>query len=179
MKNFIAMLGVVFALLNSTPSQAIVGLAADDDTTTILGIAFIDLSQIYVFEERGHYHHRRRRSHYHSTYTVVRVITYPAFMIAGLVLLDDESGRKNMSSDLSKELISSADLSNEEAEAYQENLPDINAVKDIISNKISMMEGSREEKVKAAGKLWTKYAEVLDQDAVQALIKMTNTIIEE
>lgn len=172
MKKYIASLALTLSFLISAPSHAIVGIATDSDATAIAGLALMDLSQIWVVESRTTTRRTRRRGWSRTTYVTYRVITFPAFLIAGLVLLDDQ-GRAEIGAELSAEQIAEAELSNNEVQAFQNEIEEINALKDMISSEISHIEDDQ-KRMTEAGKLWTEYAEVLSQDSATALFKLAN-----
>lgn len=172
MKKFLATAALMATFLISTPSQAIVGIASDSDATAIAGLALMDLSQIWVVESRTTTRRYNRRGWSRTTYVTYRVITYPAFLIAGLVLLDDQ-GRAEIGAELSAEQIAQADLSQEEIASFQNEIEEINAIKDMISSEISSIEDDQ-KRMEKAGQLWTEYAQVLSQDSATALFKLAN-----
>lgn len=172
MKKYFAALALTMSFLISTPSQAIVGIASDSDATAIAGLALMDLSQIWIVESRTTTRRHSRRGWSRTTYVTYRVITYPAFLIAGLVLLDDQ-GRAEIGSELSAEQIQEAQLSQNEVEAFKGEIEEINALKDMISSEISHIEDDQ-VRMEEAGKLWTEYAQVLSKDSATALFKLAN-----
>jgi len=178
MKSIISCLLIVAAVTFSTPSKALVGLASGDDNLAVAGLAFMDLSQIWVVDSTTttHYHrgYRGRRGSWHrTTYVTYRLVTFPAFFIAGLVLLDEE-GRTEISADLTDEMIAKADLSKDEVEAFKAEIEEINNIKDVVASEISTIDGDEEVKTEAAGQLWTEYASALSKNAAIALAKITN-----
>lgn len=173
MKKYFATLALVVSFLVSSPSQAFVGFASDSDATAIAGLALIDLSQIWVADSRTTTRrYDRRRGWSRTTYVTYRVITYPAFLVAGLVLLDDR-GRAQIGSELSEEQIETAELTTREVEAFQREIEEINALKDLISSEISYIENDQ-DRMEEAGRLWSEYAEVLSKDSAVALFKLAN-----
>lgn len=172
MKNIISCLLIVATFAISTPSKAIVGIASDSEATAIAGLALMDISQIWVAERRTTTTRRGRRGWTRTTYVTYRVITFPAFFIAGLVLLDDQ-GRAEISAELAAEQISNADLSDSEVAAFKAEIEEINAIKDVVASEIAHIEKD-EVRMEEAGKLWTEYSSVLSADAAVALAKLSN-----
>lgn len=171
MKSIISCLLVAATFVLSTPSKAIVGIATDSEEVAIAGLALMDISQIWVVESRStRRHHRGGWSR--TTYVTYRLVTFPAFFIAGLVLLD-EQGRAEISANLSDEVIANAELSDEEVAAFKAEIEEINSIKDVIAAEISEIEGE-EARIEQAGKLWTEYSSVLSKNAAIALAKITN-----
>ncbi|MCR9203876.1 MAG: hypothetical protein NXH75_04820 [Halobacteriovoraceae bacterium] len=171
MKNIISCLLIVATFAISTPSKAIVGIASDSEATALAGLVLMDISQIWVAERRTSTRYGRRGWR-RTTYVTYRVITFPAFFIAGLVLLDDQ-GRTEISSDLTAEQIANAELSDSEVSAFKAEIEEINAIKDVVASEISTIEED-EARMKEAGKLWTEYSSVLSNDAAIALAKLSN-----
>lgn len=169
MKKFIATFSLLLGLMTSNPANAIVGLASDSDALVITGIAMMDISQITVWERHDRYG-RTRRGYVRYSYYTMRVITYPALLLAGLVVLGDE-GRVQMSADLSADMIAKADLTSSEVEAFKANIEEINLIKDSISAEISKIE-DKKLKAETAGKLWSEFAQSLDEEAAVALYKV-------
>lgn len=175
MKKLVALLTILSGLMMANPAKAIVGIASDSDALVITGIAMMDLSQITVWERHDRYGRTRSgRGYVRYSYYTYRIITYPVLLLAGLVVLGDE-GRVQMNSDLSADLIKKADLSSDEVKAFQDNIEEINVIKDSISSEISKIEGSK-ERAEAAGKLWTEYAQSLDEVAAVALYKIGTSL---
>ncbi|PIP95838.1 MAG: hypothetical protein COW00_12280 [Bdellovibrio sp. CG12_big_fil_rev_8_21_14_0_65_39_13] len=173
MKKLVALLTILSGLMMANPAKAIVGIASDSDALVITGIAMMDISQITVWERHDRYG-RTRRGYVRYSYYTYRVITYPVLLLAGFVVLGDE-GRVQINSELSADLIKKADLTSSEVKAFQDNIEEINVIKDSISSEISKIEGSK-ERAEAAGKLWTEYAQSLDQDAAVALYKIGSSL---
>lgn len=173
MKSMISCLLIVATFALSTPSKAIVGIASEDDDLAMAGIALMDLSQIWVADTTTHYHRGRRGGWYQTSYVTFRVVTFPAFFIAGLVLLD-EQGTSEITADLTEKMIAKADLSKDEVNAFKAEIEEINNIKDMVASEISAVDGDEEAKVEAAGKLWTQYSSALSQNAAIALAKITN-----
>lgn len=171
MKNIISCLLIVATFAISTPSKAIVGIASDSEATALAGLVLMDISQIWVAERRTTTRYGRRGWR-RTTYVTYRVITFPAFFIAGLVLLDDQ-GRTEISSDLTAEQIANAELSDSEVAAFKAEIEEINAIKDVVASEISTIKED-EARMKEAGKLWTEYSSVLSNDAAIALAKLSN-----
>jgi hypothetical protein len=171
MKNIISCLLIVATFAISTPSKAIVGIASDSEATALAGLVLMDISQIWVAERRTSTRYGRRGWR-RTTYVTYRVITFPAFFIAGLVLLDDQ-GRTEISSDLTAEQIANAELSDSEVSAFKAEIEEINAIKDVVASEISTIKED-EARMKEAGKLWTEYSSVLSNDAAIALAKLSN-----
>ena len=105
--------------------------------------------------------------------TVVRVITYPALLIAGLVLLD-ENGRYDISAEISEQTVLKADLTAVEKMALEDNNEEINVIFDEVSLEVENFNGSKQEKIQLANELWSEYSEVMDEDAMSGLIKVFN-----
>ena len=174
MKRIISCLLIVATITFSTPSKALVGLASADDNLAVAGLALMDLSQIWVVDAHTTTHYRGRRGGWNrTTYVTYRLVTFPAFFIAGLVLLD-EQGRSEISADLTAEMIAKADLSKDEVKAFKAEIEEINNIKDVVASEISSVSGDEETKITAAGQLWTEYSSALSQNAAIALAKITN-----
>lgn len=172
MKNIISCLLIVATFAISTPSKAIVGIASDSEATAIAGLALMDISQIWIAERRTTTTRYGRRGWRRTTYVTYRVVTFPAFFIAGLVLLDDQ-GRAEIGSDLSAEQIANAQLTDSEVSAFKAEIEEINAIKDVVASEIADIKED-EKRMEAAGKLWTEYSSVLSEDAAIALAKLSN-----
>lgn len=176
MKSIISCLLIVAAVTFSTPSKAFVGLASGDENIAVAGLAFMDLSQIWVVDSHTTTHYHGRRGGWHrTTYVTYRLVTFPAFFIAGLVLLDEE-GRTEISADLTKEMIAKADLSQDEVKAFKAEIEEINNIKDVVASEVSTMEADEQAKTEAAGQLWTEYSSALSKNAAIALAKITNAL---
>ena len=160
MKKFVLSVALLATVFVSSNSHAIVSAANGSRALAITGLAMVDLSQIVVV----------RRS---FGRTVVRVITYPALLVAGLVLLDEE-GRYDISGEISEETALKADLTNAEKYAIEDNSEEINVLFDEISLEVENFEGTKEEKVKLAEKLWAEYGEMIDANAMSGLVKVFN-----
>lgn len=158
-KTFLSFL-LLTTMLMSANSHAIIGATNNSRALTITGLAMMDLSQIVVVQRS-------------FGYTVVRVITYPALLIAGLVVLDDE-GRYDISGDITEETALKAGLTNAEKYAIEDNSEEINVLFDEISLEVQNLEGTKEEKVALAKELWEQYSEVLSEDAMSGLVKVFN-----
>lgn len=173
MKKLISSCALLMALVISQPSQAIVGIATDSSATAIAGLALMDLSQIWVVDGRTTTYRRygRRGGFTRTTYITYRVITYPAFLLAGLVLLDD-NGRADLSAELTAEQIEKAELTQNEVQAFQNEIEEINSLKDLIADETATIEDNQ-ERFEAAGELWTEYAGALSKDAAFALSKLS------
>lgn len=171
MKNLLLSLLVTMSILMPTTSKAIVGIATDSEATAIAGLALMDLSQIWIIDGRSTTYRNGRRGWERTTYVTYRVITYPAFLIAGLVLLD-EQGSAEISAELTQEQISEAGITKEELEAFQSEIEEINAIKDLIASEIGRIP-DESEKIYEAGKLWTDYSELLSPSAAIALGKLS------
>ncbi len=172
MKKLISSCALLMTLLTSQASYGVVGLATDSSATTIAGLALMDLSQIWIVDSSTTYRRNGRRGGVTRTsYFTFRVITYPAFLVAGLILLDD-NGRADLSSELSLEQIQKAELSDEEVMAFKNEIEEINAIKDLITDETAVIEDDQ-ERFEAAGQLWTEYAGALSKDAAFALSKLS------
>ncbi len=171
MKKLISTLMLLSVVLMSNPSKAIVGIATDSEATAIAGLALMDLSQIVVAERHDRYS-RRRHGWRRTTYITYRVITFPAFLIAGLVLLDD-NGHAEISGDISAEQIQEAELTDTEVASFQSEIEEVNAIKDLVASEVSEIQ-DEEERVEVAGELWTEYASALSEDTAVALYKLSN-----
>lgn len=172
MKRYLSALLLTASFLLSTPSHAIIGIASDSEATAIAGLALMDISQIWVVERRTTRTRYRRGGFSRTTYVTYRLITYPAFLIAGLVLLDDQ-GRAEISSELSQEQIDSADLTTSEIEAFQNEIEEVNAIKDMVASEIAGIEDDS-KRVEEAGRLWTEYSSALSEETAVALFKLAN-----
>ena len=167
MKNLLAMLALLTGLLVSPQSKAFVGLASDDDNIALLGLALMDISTITVVERR---HTHYRRGYRRTFYTTYRVLTFPAFLIAGLVLLDDQ-GTATISDEISEEVANVAGLSPQEKSAIENNAEEITAIKDsIIADTASIAD--RAARAEQAGNLWLEYGSQLPKEALLGLHKM-------
>jgi len=171
MKNVILSLVVAMSILVPTTSKAIVGVATDSEATAIAGLALMDLSQIWIVESRSRTYRNGRRGWGRTTYVTYRVITYPAFLIAGLVLLD-EQGSAEISAELTQKQISQAGITKEELVAFQSEIEEINAIKDLIASEIGRIPDDS-ERIHEAGKLWTEYSDLLSPNAAIALGKLS------
>lgn len=166
------MLLMTIMLTVSTPnqSQAIVGISANDTALTVTGLVLMDLSQITVWDRRTDVRRDRYgRVRVYSYYTY-RIITYPVFLLAGLVLLDAEGDLK-LNAELPANLIEKAELTKNELTAYQNQIEEINSIMEMVAQEVSRAE-TESEKVELSGSLWTEYAEMLDVDAAIALKKI-------
>jgi len=160
MKKTFLSLVLLSTMMMASSSHAIVGASSNSRALTITGLAMMDLSQIVIV--------RRNFGH-----TVVKVITYPALLIAGLVVLDEE-GRYNISAEISGETVLRAGLTNSEKYAIEDNNEEINVIFDEISLEVEKLDGSKEEKVKLSKNLWEEYSEVLDENVMSGLVKVFN-----
>jgi len=160
MKKMLLSLALLASVFSASNSHAIVSATNGSRALAITGIAMMDLSQIVVV----------RRN---FGYTVVRVITFPALFVAGLVLLDEE-GRYDISGDISEETALKANLTNLEKYAIEDNSEEINVLFDEISLEVESLEGSQEEKVKLAKSLWKDYTANLDENVLPGLVKLFN-----
>ena len=116
MKKFIVCLTLLLTLFSAKESKAIVGAAAESQELALLGVVLMDVSTITVVERRPiHY----RRGFGSFAYTTYRVLLFPALLVAGLVILDDE-GRIEISGEMSEGLIAKAELSNDEVIAIED-----------------------------------------------------------
>jgi len=172
MKKMLSILLTLATLTISTPSHAIVGIASDSEATAIAGLALMDLSRIFVVESRTTYRRGRRGSFGRTTYVTYRIITYPAFLIAGLILLDD-NGSAEISGELSQQEVSQAGLTDLEIQAFRAEIEEINAIKDMVSAGISKVPDD-EKRLEKAGQLWTEYSKGLSDNAAVALFKLSN-----
>jgi|GEM_PF-3024322 len=172
MKKILSTVLLTATFILSSPTQAIIGIATDSEATAIAGLALMDISQIWVVESRSTTRRTRRGGFSRSTYVTYRVITYPAFLIAGLVLLD-EQGRAEITANLSNEQIAQAKLSDAEVAALKSEIEEVNAIKDMIASEISSVEND-EQRMEKAGQLWTSYSEVLSEDTAIALFKLAS-----
>ena len=156
---------VSIAMLVSLNSNAIVGIIADDDTTAVVGLAMMDISQITVVDTTVY---RTRRSRF--VYRTYKVFTYVPLFLAGLVVLDDAG--KMTFNELSAEKALKAQITEAEATAFNSELEELNAVKDLVSSELTGLEGNKEQKAEAAKELWTEYQEYVSKDAFMALSKL-------
>jgi hypothetical protein len=170
MKHFLATFLVLLGFSFSSPSKAMIGLGTSDSALVVAGLVMMDLSQITVWERRDDVRRDRYgRVRVYSYYTY-RVITYPALLLAGLVILDSE-GQLKLAADLPADVVAKAELTEAELASFQENIEEINLLLETITFEVSHL-GSEEEKIEAAGQLWSEYAEFLDLDAAVALKKI-------
>jgi hypothetical protein len=160
MKKTMLSLVLLATMLMSTSSHAIVSATNGSRALALTGLVMMDLSQVVVV----------RRS---FGYTVVRVITYPALLVAGLVLLDDE-GRYDISSEISEKTAAKAGLTNAEKYAIEDNSEEINVLFDEISLEVEEFEGTKEQKVELAKTLWKDYSANLDENVMSGLVKVFN-----
>lgn len=161
MKKTLLTLALMATMLFSANSNALVSATNGSRSLAITGLAMMDLSQVVVVQ-RGRF-----------GYTVVRVITYPALLVAGLVLLD-ENGRYDISGKISEETALKADLTLDEKMAIEDNNEEINVIFDEVSLEVQNFKGTKKEKVEFAKELWNEYAEILDEDAMSGLVKVFN-----
>lgn len=161
MKKMLLSFVLLATMLVSTNSQAIVGAANNSRALAITGLAMMDLSQVVVVS----------RSNF--GYAVVRVITWPALFVAGLVLLD-ENGRYDISGEITAETAEKAGLTNAEKYAIEDNSEEINVLFDEISLEVENMEGTQKEKIEHARNLWRDYSANLDEEVLSGLVKVMN-----
>lgn len=161
MKKTVLSFMLLATMLFSANSHALVSATNNSRALAITGLAMIDLSQVVVVSRRN------------FGYTVVRVITYPALLVAGLVLLDEE-GRYDISGDISDETALKAGLTNAEKYAIEDNSEEINVLFDEISLEVEKYEGTKKEKVAKAKELWEDYTDMLDENVMSGLVKVFN-----
>ena len=149
----------------SFKSYAISGLIADSDSTAAVGLVMMDISQIYVVDTTVY---RTRRSRF--VYRTVRVFTYVPLFLAGLVVLDDNG--KMTFGELEADKASEAGITADETFAYNAELEELNAIKDMVSSEVATLEGSKEIKAEAAKNLWTEYQDYVSPKAFSALVKL-------
>lgn len=159
-KLFLSMIMIV-----SLRAHAISGLIADSDTTAAVGLVMMDISQIVVVDTTVY---RTRRSR--AVYRTVRVFTYVPLFLAGLVVLDDNG--KMTFGELEEAKALEAGITADETVAYNSELEELNAIKDMVSSEVATIEGSREIKAEAAKELWTDYQNYVSEDAFSALVKL-------
>jgi len=147
-------------MLMSFSSHALISATNGSRSLAITGLAMMDLSQIVVVERN-------------PGMTVVRVITYPALLIAGLVLLD-ENGRYDISAEISEETALKTNLTADEKIALEDNNEEINVIFDEVSLEVENFNGTKKEKIELANELWTEYSEIMDADAMSGLVKVFN-----
>lgn len=152
-------------MIVSLRTHAISGLISGDDKAVVLGLVLMDISQIYVVDERVRRSRGRR-----VVYTTVRVVTYVPLFIAGLVILDDNG--KMTFGELEADVAIEAGISKEEALSYNSELEEVNAIKDIISSKLVKVTGTKKIKAEAAKVLWTEYQEYVSPETFSALVKL-------
>jgi hypothetical protein len=155
-------------MLLSLQSNAIVGLMADDDSTAIVGLAFMDISQIVVVDTTVY---RTRRSRF--AYRTVRVITYVPLFMAGLFLLDEEG--KVSVNEISADQAEKVGITSLELEAFNNEIEEINIVKDMVAAELADVKGSEVERAEASAKIWENYRTSLSDDAFVALVKLVQS----
>lgn len=152
-------------LLVSVRAHAITGLVSDNDSMATVGLVMMDISQIVVVDRTVYRTWRSR-----TVYRTVRVFTYVPLFLAGLVVLDDNG--KMTFGQLEAEKATAAGITRNEMTAYNAELEELNAIKDMVSSEISDMETSKEIKGEAAKALWTEYKDYVSTDALSALVKL-------
>ncbi|MFT6071122.1 MAG: hypothetical protein ACJAT2_002111 [Bacteriovoracaceae bacterium] len=153
------------ALLVSMRAHAITGLVSDSDGMATAGLVMMDISQIVVVDTTVYRTWRSR-----TVYRTVRVFTYVPLFLAGLVLLDDNG--KMTFGELEADKASEAGITTDEVIAYNAELEELNAIKDMVSSEVAEMEGSKEVRAEAAKGLWTEYKDYVSADAFSALVKL-------
>jgi cell division protein FtsB len=153
------------AMMVSLRAHSISGLISDNDTTAAVGLVLMDISQIYVVDTTVY---RTRRSR--VAYRTVRVFTYVPLFLAGLVILDDNG--KMTFGELEADKASEAGVTADEAAAYNSELEELNAIKDMVSSEVADLEGSKEVRAEAAKELWTVYQDYVSPEAFSALVKL-------
>lgn len=156
---------ISLAMIVSLRAHAISGIIADSDTTAAVGLAMMDISQIVVVDTTVYRTWRGR-----FVYRTVRVFTYVPLFLAGLVVLDDNG--KMTFGELNNEKASEAGITADETVAYNAELEELNAIKDMVSSEVANMEGSKEVKAEAAKNLWSEYQDYVSADAFNALVKL-------
>lgn len=154
-----------FLMVISLRANALSGLISNNDTTAIVGLAMMDISQIIVVD-RSVYRTPRSR----TVYRTYRIFTYVPLFLAGLVLLDNNG--KVTFSELDSKKAELAKITVSEMEAYNAELEELNVIKDMVSSEIGTMEGTRELKAESSNELWTEYQEYVSADAFSALVKL-------
>lgn len=171
MKKLVMLLMVMaISIAQPKPAQAMIGLSTNDAALTVAGLVLMDISQITVWERRDDVRRDRFGNIRVYSYYTYRVITYPAFLIGGFVLLDAQGDLK-LKSSLTQELIEKAQLTNDELLAYQNQIEEINSIMEMISKEVSAVKSDK-EKFELSGQLWSEYAQMLDVDAAVALKKI-------
>jgi len=153
------------AMIVSLRAHAISGLVADSDSTAAVGLIMMDISQIYVVDTTVY---RTRSSR--VVYRTFRVFTYVPLFLAGLVVLDDNG--KMTFGELKAQKAQEAGITADETLAYNEELEELNAIKDMVSSEVATLEGSKEIKAEAAKELWSEYRDYVSEDAFNALVKL-------
>lgn len=153
------------ALLVSMRAHAISGLVSDNDSMATVGLVMMDISQIVVVDRTVYRTWRSR-----TVYRTVRVFTYVPLFLAGLVVLDDNG--KMTFGELESEKAAEAGINANELIAYNAELEELNAIKDMVSSEIADLEVSKEIKAEAAKGLWTEYKDYVSADAFSALVKL-------
>lgn len=134
---------IMMTLLTSIHSKAFIGAVANDDTTAIVGLAMMDISQVTVVE---------RRSFFYST---IRVFTYVPLFLFGLVILDEEG--KITFTEMTKEKAEKAGITSDEMKFFNDEIEEVNATKDDIASEISLIK-NQEEKAQEALNIWEEYS---------------------
>lgn len=165
MKKTLAKLLAIATLLTSLQAHALVGFMAGDDDMVVAGAVMIDISSITVVDRDVYYRPGRRVAIY--TY---RTLTYLPLALFGLFVLD-ENGNRNFQ-ELSNAKASELGISESEMNAYNSELEEVNAVKDMIVEDVASLE-SNEDKMQAIGQAWNESAEVLSTDALSAVQKIS------
>jgi len=151
MKTTLLALLTLITVSFSSPSKALVGLSANDDGLAMLGLAFMDISQIVIVDQRTY---RSSRGATRFGYATVRVVTYVPLALFGLFMLDDETGVEQFG-DITEEMAEKNNLTNDEFEALQEptNKQMINNLLQTVGHKMSLKHG-RQQRFKASQKFW-------------------------
>lgn len=169
-KMLMLFMAAVLTVATPNQSQAIVGISSNDSALTVTGLVLMDLSQITVYNRNTDVRRDRYgRVRVYSYYTY-RIITYPVFLLTGLVLLDAQGDLK-LKAQLPEELVEKAELTSNEIAAYQNQIEEINSIMEMIAQEVSRAETDN-DKVELSGLLWTEYAQMLDADAAIALKKI-------
>lgn len=169
-KMLMLFMAAVLTVATPNQSQAIVGISSNDSALTVTGLVLMDLSQITVYNRNTDVRRDRYgRVRVYSYYTY-RIITYPVFLLTGLVLLDAQGDLK-LKAQLPTELVEKAELTSNEIAAYQNQIEEINSIMEMIAQEVSRAETDN-DKVELSGSLWTEYAQMLDADAAIALKKI-------
>lgn len=168
MKSTLVKFIVIISLLSSLHANALVGLASNDQGMVIAGAALIDISSITVLDRSVHYRPGRRAVIY--TY---RTFVYMPLALFGVFMLDNNGNPDFQKID--SKMADAIGINEDELIAYNRDLEQINAVKDMISEDVAHI-SNQDDKMNAIGQAWNYSAEVLSTNALSAVMKISNTL---